>query len=174
MYSFALSFGMLVPCLPMTATSSISCSLVRSRKRSGMPSDDRRIRLEEDAGLADVRGLALGRLARQISARAHLLDVLLVVGWRRHRLRRPRDRRQQLDRRERLAGDLLSHLLDAGAPGRQRGDHGVALHVVAGALPDLVLGSGHVVDHVADHNAKPVLVKTTKLHPVLLGATAPD
>ena len=63
-----------------------------------------------------------------------------------------------------LPGAFLRHLLERAAPVRQRRDHRVALHVVAGALPDLVLRLGDVVDHVADHDAEPVIVKSAKLH----------
>ena len=105
---------------------------------------------------------------RQVGAGAHLLDVLLVVGRRRHGLRGARDRRDQLHRRHRLAGRLRRHVLEALAPGRQRRDHGIALHVVARALPDLGLHGAHVVHHVADHDTEPVFVKSSELHLGLL------
>src|SRR5262249_31877300 len=50
------------------------------------------------------------------------------------------------------------------APCRQRRDNGVALHVVARGLPDLVLRGSDVVHRVPDHDAKAILVKPAKLH----------
>src|SRR5262249_46470376 len=57
---------------------------------------------------------------------------------------------------------------EPGTPGRQRGDDGVAFHVVAGNPPDLLLRAADVVHHVADHDAKPILVKPTEFHPSFL------
>lgn len=51
-------------------------------------------------------------------------------------------------------------------PLRKRGDNGIALHVVARAFPDPVLGGGDVMHYIAFYDAEPVLIKTTKFHSV--------
>ena len=97
----------------------------------------------------------------------------LVIGRRAGELGRPRHRRQQFDLRDRLAGRLVGHALDALAPLRQRRHHRIALHRIGHGFADLGLRLGHVVHEVAAHNSHPIVIVAAEFHECLLGLSFP-
>ena len=58
----------------------------------------------------------------------------------------------------------LRHLFELRTPCRQRGHHRIDLGGVGRRIPDLGLRLRHIVDHVPDHNTKPVIVVAAELH----------